>query len=176
VRLSHLEEDVANVMAVFNDAWHDNFHFVPMTAAELKKLAQDLRFVIDERIALIAEIDGRPAAIALAVPNLNEAARDLRGRLFPLGLPKLIYRLKVQKPDSAILRLLGVKKEFRNKKRYGGLSTALYVDISQRAARVGYKWAELGWTLEDNRPVNLGIKMMGGELYKRHRIYEKRLS
>jgi hypothetical protein len=176
VRMSHLEEDVGNVMAVFNDAWHDNFHFVPMTAAELKKLAQDLRYLIDERIALIAEIDGKPAAIALATPNLNEAARDLRGRLFPLGLAKLIYRLKVQRPDSAVLRLLGVKKEFRNKKRYGGLSTALYVDISQRAARIGYKWAELGWTLEDNRPVNLGIKMMGGELYKRHRIYEKRLS
>jgi hypothetical protein len=176
VRMSHLEEDVGNVMAVFNDAWHDNFHFVPMTAAELKKLAQDLRYLIDERIALIAEIDGKPAAIALATPNLNEAARDLRGRLFPLGLAKLIYRLKVQRPESAVLRLLGVKKEFRNKKRYGGLSTALYVDISQRAARIGYKWAELGWTLEDNRPVNLGIKMMGGELYKRHRIYEKRLS
>jgi hypothetical protein len=175
VRLSHLEEDIQAVMAVFNDAWADNFHFVPMTAAELAKLVQDLRFVLDERIALIAEVHGKPAAIALALPNLNEAMFDLGGRLFPLGLPKLLYRLKLKHPRSAILRLLGVKGEFRNKKRYGGLSTALYVDISERAQRIGYEWAELGWTLEDNRPVNLGIKMMGGELYKRHRIYEKSL-
>jgi hypothetical protein len=176
IRLARLDEDVGHVMDVFNDAWHDNFHFVPMTAEELKKLAQDLRFVLDERIALIAEIHGKPAAIALAIPNLNEACRDLHGRLFPLGLPKLVYRLKVQHPQSAVLRLLGVKKEYRLKKRYGGLSTALYVDIAERASKIGYTWGELGWTLEDNRPVNLGIKMMGGELYKRHRIYEKRLS
>lgn len=174
--LAQLEADVQRVMDVFNDAWQDNFYSLPMTPAELRKLAEDLRYVLDERIALIAEINGKPAAIAIAVPNLSEACQDLHGRLFPLGLPKLIYRLKVQHPKSAILRLLGVKKEFRQKKRYGGLSTALYVDIAERAAKIGYTWGELGWTLEDNRPVNLGIKMMGGELYKRHRIYEKRLS
>jgi hypothetical protein len=173
--MSHLKEDVQAVMEVFNDAWADNFHFVPMTSAELAKLAQDLKFVLDERIALIAEVHGKPAAIALALPNLNEAAADLNGRLFPLGLPKLLYRLKVKQPKSAVLRLLGVKHEVRSKKRYGGLSTALYVEMAQRGARLGYEWGELGWTLEDNRPVNLGIKMMGGELYKRHRIYEKSL-
>ncbi|HEX6243255.1 MAG TPA: hypothetical protein VFZ61_20215, partial [Polyangiales bacterium] len=127
VRMSHLQEDVQAVMEVFNDAWADNFHFVPMTSAELAKLAQDLKFVLDERIALIAEVHGKPAAIALALPNLNEAMFDLNGRLFPLGLPKLLYRLKLKHPRSAVLRLLGVKREFRSKKRYGGLSTALYV-------------------------------------------------
>ena len=176
VRMSHLQEDIEAVMSVFNDAWSDNFHFVPMTQAELAKLVQDLRLVIDERIALIAEIHGVPAAIAIALPNLNEAISDLHGRLFPFGLPKLLYRLKVRRPKSAVLRLLGIKRDFRHKKRYGGLSTALYVEIARRGAAVGYEWAELGWTLEDNRPVNLGIKMMGGELYKRHRIYEKSLA
>jgi hypothetical protein len=175
VRLSHLQEDIAAVMDVFNDAWADNFHSVPLTAAELAKLVKDLKFVIDERIALLAEVNGKPAAIAIALPNLNEALFDLHGRLFPLGLPKLLYRLKLKRPKSAILRLLGVKGEVRHKKRYGGLSTALYVEMAQRAESIGYEWGELGWTLEDNRPVNLAIKMMGGELYKRHRIYEKSL-
>jgi hypothetical protein len=175
VRLSDFQSELRLLMEVFNDAWSENFHFVPMTEAELTKMAKDMRLLIDEQIALVAEVSGRPAAVALSIPNLNEAIHDLNGRLFPLGLPKLIYRLKIKRPKSARLILLGVKKEIRTKKRYGGLSTALYVEMAQRGARVGYEWGELGWTVEDNRPVNLAIKMMGGELYKRYRIYEKSL-
>jgi hypothetical protein len=160
---------------VFNDAWSENFHFVPMTESELGKMAQDMKLLLDDQIALVAEIDGKPAAIAVALPNLCEASRDLNGRLFPLGLPKLLYRLKVKRTKSARLVLLGINKEYRNKKRYGGLSTALYVEMAQRGSAVGYTWGELGWTWEDNRPVNLGIKAMGGTVYKRYRIYEKSL-
>jgi GNAT superfamily N-acetyltransferase len=175
-RKSHLAEDVNILVDVFNDAWSDNYHFVPMTKAEVAKMASDMKLLLDEQMALIAEIDGKPAAIALALPNLNEAIHDLDGKLFPFGLAKLIYRIKVKRPKSARLILLGIKNEYRHKKRYGGLSTALYVEVATRGRAQGYEWGELGWTLEDNRAVNLGIKMMGGEIYKRHRIYEKVLS
>lgn len=175
-RLSHMEEDLRMIMDVFNDAWSDNFHFVPLTESELAKMAKDMKLFLDENIALIAEIDGKPAAISVALPNLNEALFDLHGRLFPLGLPKLLYRLKVKGTKSARLIALGIKKEFRVKKRYGGLSTALYAEMTRRGAQVGYEWCELGWTLEDNRPVNLGIRAMGAEVYKRHRVYEKSLA
>jgi hypothetical protein len=175
VRLSNIQSELRLLMEVFNDAWSENFHFVPMTEAELTKMAQDMRLLIDEQIARVAEVNGRAAAVALSIPNLNEATHDLNGKLFPLGLPKLIYRLKIKRPKSARLILLGVKKEIRTKKRYGGLSTALYVEMAKRGAQVGYEWGELGWTVEDNRPVNLAIKMMGGQLYKRYRIYEKAL-
>jgi len=176
VRKSHAEEDVRIIVDIFNDAWHDNFGFVPMTEAELLKMAEDMKLLLDENIALIAEIDGKPAGVALALPNLNEAIHDLHGKLFPFGLAKLLYRVKLNKPKSAMLRILGIKKEFRVKKRYGGLSAALYVEIAKRGQLAGYQWGELGWTLEDNRPVNLGIKMMGGEIYKRYRLYEKSLA
>jgi hypothetical protein len=175
VRRATANADVRVVMDVFNDAWSENFHFVPMTEAELGKMAQDMKLLLDEEIALIAEIDGKPAAIAVALPNLSEATRDINGRLLPLGLLKMLYRLKVKRTKSARLVLLGIKREFRIKKRYGGLSTALYVEMAKRGAKVGYEWGELGWTLEDNRPVNLGIKAMGGQVYKRYRIYEKSL-
>ncbi len=169
------DRDIREVMEVFNDAWSDNYHFVPMTEAELSKMVSDMRLLLDENIALIADIDGQAAAVAIALPNINEAISDLDGRLFPLGLPKLVYRLKIKRPKSARLILLGIRKSYRNKKRYGGLSTALYVEMATRGASVGYEWGELGWTLEDNKPVNLGIKMMGGEIYKIHRIYERSL-
>jgi hypothetical protein len=174
-RKSDLATDVNILVDVFNDAWSDNYHFVPMTRREVDKMASDMKLLLDEQMALIAEIDGKPAAIALALPNLNEAIHDLGGKLFPFGLAKLIYRIKVKRPKSARLILLGIKNEYRHKKRYGGLSTALYVEVARRGQAQGYQWGELGWTLEDNRAVNLGIKMMGGEIYKRHRIYEKTL-
>jgi hypothetical protein len=170
-----VERDVRIVVDVFNDAWKDNWGFVPLTDPELRKMAEDMKLILDDQIALIAEIDGKPAAVALALPNVNEAIHDLDGKLFPFGLAKLLYRVKVKRPKSAMLRILGIKKEFRNKKRYGGLSAAMYVEIAKRGQAAGYEWGELGWTLEDNRPVNLGIKMMGGEIYKRYRIYEKSL-
>jgi hypothetical protein len=170
-----VERDVRIVVDIYNDAWKDNWGFVPLTDAELRKMADDMKLILDDQIALIAEIDGKPAAVALALPNVNEAIHDLNGKLFPLGLAKLLYRVKVDRPKSAMLRILGIKKEFRSKKRYGGLSAAMYVEIAKRGQAAGYEWGELGWTLEDNRPVNLGIKMMGGEIYKRYRIYEKSL-
>jgi hypothetical protein len=176
VRKDRLLEDARIMGDVFNDAWQENFSFVPMSEAEVEKLAEDMKLLLDDQIALVAEIDGRAAAVAVALPNLNEAIHDLDGKLLPFGLPKLIYRLKIARPKSARLILLGIKKEFRHKKRYGGLSTALYVEMAQRGGRIGYEWGELGWTLEDNRPVNLGIKMMGGVVYKRYRLYEKSLA
>src|SRR5262249_32258970 len=84
VDLSRLARDVRIVMEVFNDAWQDNWGFVPMTEAELAKTAQDFKLLLVPDIALIAEVGGEPAAVAVALPNLNQAIADLRGKLFPM--------------------------------------------------------------------------------------------
>jgi hypothetical protein len=172
---SRMEAETRMVMEIFNDAWKDNWGFVPMTESELKKMAADLKMILVPDLALVAEIDGQPAAISIAMPNINEMIKDLDGKLFPLGLFKLLYRLKVKGPTSARLVLLGIEKKFRSQKKYGGLSTALYVEMNDRGKRLGMKWGELSWTLEDNAPVNVGIKMMGGKVYKKYRVYHRPL-
>lgn len=172
---AHMERETRLVMEIFNDAWQDNWGFVPMTEGELKKMAADLKMILVPDLALVAEVDGEAAAISVALPNLNEMIADLDGKLFPLGLPKLLYRLKVKGPRSARLIILGIKKKYRIQKRFGGLSAALYVEMNDRGKRMGMEWGELSWTLEDNHPVNLGIKMMGGKVYKRYRVYAKDL-
>jgi len=106
----------------------------------------------------------------------DNAARDLNGKLFPFGWAKLLYRLKVKGTSSARLVLLGLRKDMRAKKRYGALSTAMYAELAYRGMKKPqYKWAELSWTLEDNRPINLGIKAMRAQIYKTYRVYEKAL-
>jgi hypothetical protein len=173
---SKMEQETRTIMNIFNDAWKDNWGFVEMTESELKKTAADMKLLLDPELALIAEINGEPAAMSIAMPNVNELIGDLDGKLFPFGFAKLLWRLKVKGAKSGRLILLGIEKKFRIQKKYGGLSTALYVETSERAQRLGMTWGELSWTLEDNHPVNLGIKMMGGKVYKTYRVYQRPLA
>ncbi|RLB46435.1 MAG: hypothetical protein DRJ42_27665 [Deltaproteobacteria bacterium] len=174
-RKKHLHRDINMMMEIFNDAWQENWGFVPATDAELAKVAEDLKIILDEDLAFFAEVDGRPVGMCVALPNLNEATHDLGGSIFPFGFAKLLWRTKVRGLKSARVITLGLRKEIRNKKRYGGLSTALYVELAKRGVRKGYEWAELSWTLDDNRPINVAIKAMGGKPYKRYRLYEASL-
>ncbi|MCC6664959.1 MAG: hypothetical protein IT375_14495 [Polyangiaceae bacterium] len=172
---SHVERDVRIIMDVFNDAWSDNWGFVPLTETELTKMASELKPILIPELTYIADIDGEPAAVALALPNINELIGDLHGKLFPLGLPKLLYRLKVKGPKSARLIILGIRKKYRGVKKYGALSICLYAKMHRSAEKVGVRWGELSWTLEDNAAVNVGIKFMGGEIYKKYRLYQRDL-
>lgn len=170
---ANLKQDLPLIMEVFNDAWKDNWGFVPATAEEVEKAAQDFKLILDPALAYIVDIHGQAAAICVALPNLNAVIQDLQGKLTPLHVMKLLWRLKVKRPSSARLMMLGVRKEIRQNKKYGGLSMAMYVETHKRGTAKGYTWGELSWTLEDNTPVNLGIRAMGGKVYKRYRVYEK---
>lgn len=170
--MKQLDREVRIVMDIFNDAWKENWGFVPLSEDELGQLASDFKLILVPEMTYLVEIDGEPAAFAVAIPNLNEMIRDLRGKLSPVGLAKLIWRLKVSGPKSARLAFLGVRKKYRGVKKYGGLSTFLYAKMNEAGARCGIQWGELSYTLEDNSPVNVGIKFMGGQLYKRYRLFE----
>jgi len=172
----HIDRDVAIALDVFNDAWHENWGYVQMTKKEADKMASDLKLFLVPEITRLVLIDNEPAAVAIALPNVNELIGDLRGRLFPLGIVKLLYRLKIEGAKSGRLLILGIKKKFRQQRKYAGLSLYLYAELNDGGKRVGMTWGELGWTLEDNAAVNTGIKMMGAKKYKTYRVYEKPLA
>ena len=173
VRKKDMESELRIIMEIFNDAWENNWGFVPATDDEVKKAAADMKLIIDEDMAFFAEIDGKPVGMCICLPNMNEAIRDLNGRLTPVGIAKLLWRLKMKTPQYGRLMMLGIAKELRGVKRYGGLSLALYVELSRRGRSKGYEYGELSWTLEDNHPMNLGIKAMGAKVYKKYRLFEK---
>ncbi len=175
VDMKNLEGDVRTIMDIYNDAWSENWGFVPLTEKELAKMASDMKLILMPKLAYITEIDGEAAAVALALPNINAMIGDLNGSLFPTGIAKLLYRLKIKGPDEARLIILGIRKKYRHVRKYAALSAYLYVKMNDAAAALGIKWGELSWTLEDNGPVNVGIKLMGGKIYKRYRIYEREI-
>lgn len=171
----HLRRELDAILEVFNDAWKDNWGYVPATARDAEKMAEEFKLVLDVDLTILVEVDGKVQGFCIAVPNLNEVIRDFRGKLGPLQLGKLLWRAKVHHPDTARLVLLGIRKELRGQKRFGGLSTAMYVEIAQRGHAKGYRWGEMSLTLEDNHPVNLGARYMGAKVYKTYRMYEKPL-
>jgi hypothetical protein len=174
--MKNLDADLRVIMDVFNDAGSDNWNFVPFTERELQKMAADLKLIAIPELSYITEVDGEPAAVALALPNLNELIRDMKGKLLPLNLPKLLWRLKVVGPRTARLAILGIRKKHRAQRKYAALSVYLYAKMNAAGKRLGIEWGELSWTLEDNGPVNVAIKMMGGKVYKTYRVYEKSLT
>jgi len=172
---SKLEAELKVILDIYNDAWEGKWAFVPAVPDEVAKMAEDLSLVIDEDLAFIAELDGRPVAMCILLPNLNECIADLDGALFPFGWAKLLWRLKVKRPKSARLMLLGIRKELRNVRKYMPLSVAMYGEVLARGRAKGYQWGELSWTREDDSPINSGIANMGAKVYKRYRVYERAL-
>jgi hypothetical protein len=176
IDLQRLRAELDVVMEIYNETWSGKWGYVPLTGAELDKMASDMSIVIDPDLAFVAEVDGKPGGMCIAIPNLNEVIADLGGSLFPFGWAKLLWRTKIRRPASARLIVLGVRGELRkNVKRYGALSAAMYVEVAKRGRAKGYQWAELSWTREDDHPINLGIRSMGASVYKTYRVYQRAL-
>ena len=170
------DAEVRTIVGIFNDAWSDNWGFVPFTQAEIDHAAKAFGPVIVPELAVFVEVDDEAVAFIVALANLNEAIADFNGKLNPINLVKLLWRLKVAGPESTRVPLMGVKKRYRNHPLMGaGLAMMAIDQLRQNGKRLGKKTAELGWILEDNKATNNIIRSVGGVLYKTHRIYEKAL-
>jgi hypothetical protein len=175
-RDADLSTEIDQLVDIQDDAWRDNWGHVSMTKAEANQLRNELKLIIDPALAIAIEIDGRLAGMALSIPNLNEAIADFGGKISPLKVAKLLWRLKVERPKSARVAMLGIRHDIRKQKKYMPLALALIAELNRRGYQRGYTMGELSWTLEDNGPVNALIKTAGGEIYKRYRVYEAPLS
>lgn len=160
---------------MFNDAWSDNWGFVPFTHAEFEETAKVLSLLLPDDFIQIAEIEGRPVAFITAFPNINELTGDLRGRLLPFGWAKLLWRIKVRGARSARVALMGVRKEYQYS-RLGPTLAFLVIDAVRKAmVKRNVTSAEMGWVLEDNDGMRHIIEAVGSTIYKRYRVYQKTL-
>ncbi len=173
---SRFSAELDAMLAVFNNAWSDNWGFVPLSAAEIAKLAKDLKPLIVADFVAIAEVAGEAAAFAIALPNLNEAIADLNGALLPFGWAKLLYRLKFGKIRSARMPLMGVRKQYHGTVQGAALAYAVIGEVQAALQRRGYTGGELSWILEDNLAARRIIEGTGAVPYKTYRVYEKPLS
>jgi hypothetical protein len=132
--------------------------------------------IVDFELIKIAEVDGAPAAFMVVLPNINEAIRDLNGRLLPFGWLKLLWRLKVRFPETARIPLMGVRKQYHDSLLGAALAFMVIQAAQPRAIKRGIKKVEMSWILEDNKGMHDIIESIGGVAYKRYRIYRKDLT
>ena len=166
-----LQDDIRVTVDIYNEAWSENWGAIPITQAEAHEIASTLKLVLDSSIAFFVLIDGEPAGVCLAVPNINEVLMGLNGLKNPFEIMKFLLRLR--KIRSFRLVLLGVKKKFRKTHPY--LPLFMVGEVINRGKQRGYKVAEMSWTLEDNERINKLIQIVGAKKYKIYRIYEKEL-
>jgi hypothetical protein len=175
IDISRIEDEFRLVMGIFNDAWSQNWGFVPFTEAELTHMARGLKPLLDPTWTAIAEYEGEAVAFAILLPNLNEAIRDFNGRLLPFNWLKLLLRLK-RGVATGRVPLMGVKRSFAGGLLGGMVPLALIHSLDRHAQPKGLQKAELSWILEDNRPMRRMIEALGAAAYKTYRVYEKQLS
>lgn len=175
LRRKQLLADAAVMRDIFNDAWQDNWGFVPLAEEDWLDTVNTLTKLMPDDYIQIAEYDGEPVAFMVALPNLNEAARDLKGKLLPFGWLKLLWRLFVRHPKTARIPLMGVRSEFQHS-RLGPTLAFAVTDATRKALHArGVREVEMGWVLEENDGMRNIIETVGGEAYKRYRVYEKGL-
>ena len=175
VDMRRFREEIATVVDIFNDAWSENWGFLPFSEAEVGYMAENLKPILAPGAVAIAEVEGEPAAMAVTLPNVNEAIRDLGGRLLPFGWLKLLWRLKVRGTRGVRMPLMGVRRRFHGTTLGGALGLMVIESVRQYHRERGVTEGELSWILEDNTPTRHLIEMFGGRAYKTYRIYEKAL-
>jgi len=167
--LKNLNKEAEIIRQIYNEAWAQNWGFVPLTKQEMADIVRELKPVVRLEGTCVLEVDGKPAGFYICIPNMNHVLKVLRGSLSnPLRLLKALWTWR--KIKDARLLMLGVAPEFRQR----GIDLILIKHIIEHGVAV-WDWAELSWVLEDNAAMIRGIEECGCHLFKRYRIYQKSL-
>lgn len=164
IRMDRFAEDLAIVKEIYNSAWEKNWGFVPMTSDEIDAMAKKLKPLLYAPWVLFVELNGAPVAFHLAVPDFNLVLNRLGGSLFPFGWLKFL--LLKGKIDRCRTMALGVLPQYRKR----GFDAVLYYEAMKEGVRIGTKWAEFSWMLEDNLDILKPLEVFGGRIHRRYRI------
>jgi hypothetical protein len=171
IDMKNFMTDMQSFKDIYNSAWKDNWGFIPLSDEEISYSAGRLKPLVVPEFTLIAEKDGEPIGFLGFLPDFNSVLKHMHGRLTPVTLLKALYYSK--KITTLRVLLYGIKPEYRNRGVDALLLAEGYKNIIQRG---GYRNVEFSWILEDNFRVQRIIEMFGASLYKRYRIYEKKIA
>lgn len=170
------EEEIRTVLAILNDAWSDNWGFVPFTPEEIAYAGKKMKPIIHPELNMIAELDGAPVAFMMTLPDINSVLARIRGRLFPLGWLPMLRWLKKPMGSDMRVPLMGVKRELQNSRLASQLAFMLIDRIKRNATeRFKSKRGEIGWILDDNQGMIAIADAIDSRVNREYVIFGKRL-
>lgn len=169
IDLKNIDREVQIVRRIFNEAWKENWGFIPLTEEELAATAKDFKMILDPDMAHVAEVDGEPIAFSIGIPDLNQALKHMDGTLFPTGIFKLLWHKRnINRIRTA---LMGVLPEYQGK----GIDALLHKETILNGREKGYNSSELSWVLETNKAMMQVADKIGAHIEKTYRMYSKEL-
>ncbi len=176
VNKARFDEEARLILGILNDAWSDNWGFVPFTDAEVAYAGKKLKPIVYEDLIMIAEVDGEPVAFMMTIPDLNEKLKGFGGALFPFNWAKLLWWLRAPKVRTMRVPLMGVVKKLQATRMASQLAFMMIEYIRRSSvARYSASHGEFGWVLASNGPMRSVGEAVGGSVNKIYRIYEKRI-
>lgn len=180
VRIRHLDKknfdrDLESIFSIFNEAWADNWGFVPFTKAEARHAAKQMKPILKSHLVQLCEIEGEIAAFMITIPDMNDWIKDLNGKLLPFGWAKLLWRVMRFRPKRMRVPLMGVRKKYQNGPMAGAMAYIMIEHIRAAGVARGAEFGEISWILEDNLAMMSIAKQIDSQRYKTYRIYEKEL-
>lgn len=171
----NFQAEIKILRDIFNDAWANNWGYIPFTEAEFEELGKNLKLLVPGDLLYIAEVDGEPSAFIVALPNINEAIAPLKGRLLPFGWLRLLWKMKVQGVSTARVPLMGVRQMHQHSRLGPTLALLLIEALYTPFVKHGIQALEMSWILESNTGMRNILEHIGAYIYKRYRVYEKRI-
>ncbi len=170
------DAEAAIIIGILNDAWSDNWGFVPFTDKEIEYAGKKLKPLVFDDLIRIAEVEGEPAAFLMSIPDMNEELIGYGGKLLPFNWARLLWWLR--KPNARTMRvpLMGVVKRLQASRVASQLAFMLIEHIRRDAVgKYNAERGEFGWVLSSNGPMRAVGEAVGGKINKVYRIYEKEL-
>ncbi len=173
---SRFDDEAALILDILNDAWADNWGYIPLTPAEIAYVGKKLKPIVYEDLIRIAEVDGEAVAFMITLPDVNELTRDLNGNLFPFGWARLLWRLRKPRVSRMRVPLMGVRQKMQGS-RIASFMAFMMIEYIRRAAVANYgaTRGEIGWILEDNGPMKSIADVIESDITKIYRVYERAL-
>jgi GNAT superfamily N-acetyltransferase len=173
---SKFDEEAAIILSILNDAWSDNWGYVPLTEPEIVDVGVKLKPIVYEDLIRIAEVDGEPVAFMITLPDLNEAIAPLNGRLFPFGWAKILWWLRKPKVRTMRVPLMGVVKRLQSSRLASQLALMMIEYIRRASVKdYGASRGEIGWILEDNQGMRSIADIIECTVNKKYEIFERTL-
>lgn len=177
VNKKNFDAEARLIMGILNDAWSDNWGFVPLTDSEIAFIGKKLKDIVFEDLIRVAELDGEPVAFMIVLPNINEKLIDMEGSLWPFNWARLLWWLR--KPKSKRLRvpLMGVVKRLQNSRMASTLAFMMIEYIRRDGVtKYGADEGDIGWVLDDNQGMNAVADAINATVNRVYQIYDKPLN